>query len=276
MTEKGAKIYVLHYKKSPVLDLDSLYSQLMAGNALLHKQSDIAGDDSDNNISTKNQYYSELTGIYWIWKNTQHEITGTCHYRRFFTAQPEPFLYRVKRWLYVFTGLNRTHYGLTYTSNVSLFKNKILSKKEMDDLLTLHDAILPIPRKLKRTVAKHYARCHDANDLVILRNIISKKHPEFIAAFDETLQNNRMYANNMFVLKKELFEEFMTWWFDILFEFERQINVQTKTGYQQRIIGFIAERLLNVWFANKKLNVAELPIIYFQKFKKGEEYACKF
>ena len=272
MTENNAKIYVLHHNESIVLNLSSLYSHLMDGNVLSHNQSLMQGDDSNTNISTRNRYYSELTGIYWIWKNTQNEITGTCHYRRFFTAQPEPFLYRAKRLLYLSNGLYRKHNGLTFTSNVQLFEKKILTEIEMKHLFEQYDAILPVPRKLKYNVENHYSQCHDANDLVVLRKVILEKQPEFITAFDKVLQSNRLYANNMFVLRKNHFEEFATWWFDVLFEFEQQIDLQTKTGYQQRILGYIAERLLNVWFEYKQLNVVELPIIYFQKFKERESY----
>ena len=178
--------------------------------------------------------------------------------------------------LYLPIGLYRKHFGLIYTSNVQLFKDKILSDSEMHALLEQYDAILPVARKLIRTAEVQYARRHDAKDLILLRKIINEKHPTYMAALDEVLQSKRLYANNMFVLRKNHFEEFMTWWFDILFEFEKQIDLKTKTGYQERILGFIAERLLNVWFAHKKLNVVELPVIYFKKFKKMEEYdACK-
>ena len=272
MNTKEAKIYVLHYKKSIVLDLPPLYSHIMAGSALLDNQDDMTGDDTDSNISKKNRYYSELTGIYWIWKNKQHKITGACHYRRFFTTQPEPFVYKLKRWSYVPLGLYKKRHGIIYTSNVNFFKDRILTELELHNLLTQHDAILPVARKLKYTIETHYKRYHDANDLVILKKIISEKYPEFIDAFEEVMQSKRLYANNMFVLKQEHFEEFMAWWFDILFEFEQRIDLQSKTGYQQRILGFIAERLLNVWFAHKQLNVIELPIIYFKKFKNAEDY----
>lgn len=71
----------------------------------------------------------------------------------------------------------------------------------------------------------------------------------------------------MFILKDGHFQEFMAWWFDVLFEFERRIDLTKYTNYQQRIFGFIAERLLNVWFRKKKLQCVELPVIYFKHFK---------
>jgi hypothetical protein len=59
----------------------------------------------------------------------------------------------------------------------------------------------------------------------------------------------------------------MQWWFGLLFEFEKRINLKTYNGYQQRILGFIAERLLNVWFEKKQLKTVELNVIYFKKLK---------
>jgi hypothetical protein len=81
------------------------------------------------------------------------------------------------------------------------------------------------------------------------------------------MAGKRLYANNMFILKNEHFQEFMSWWFDILFEFEHRIELKNYTDYQKRILGFIAERLLTVWFRHKKLKCAELPVIYFKRLK---------
>ena len=42
-------------------------------------------DNTGNNISNKNPYYCELTGLYWAYKNlNDYDILGLVHYRRYF------------------------------------------------------------------------------------------------------------------------------------------------------------------------------------------------
>ena len=262
------KIYVFHYKVDPVLITDKIYQQVMAGNALTSGVSIFQGDDSGDNISFKNAYYSELTGIYWVWKNTSQDIIGTCHYRRFLTAQPEPLIYKIKRLLYFPVRLYKKRYGLIYTENVKLFIPRIINAREIDLLLNQYDAILPKARKLNYTVGTHFSRYHDIHDLVLLESILAEKYPKYLEAFQLVINGKKLYANNMFILKNEYFQEFMHWWFDVLFEFERRIDLNNYTDYQKRIMGFIAERLLNVWFMKKQLNCVELPVIYFKRLKK--------
>lgn len=267
MPTTNCNIYVFYYKKGAVLDLDPMHQPIMAGNAQLLEKTEIPGDDTGENISLKNKYYSELTGIYWVWKNTKQSVTGTCHYRRYFTAQPEPFLYRVKRLLYYPVGLYKKRFGQIYTKNTDLFVGRIIKHNEIDSLLQKYDAILPQARRMKYSVYTHYDKYHDINDLNLIEAILKEKHPKYIKAFHEVLNDKRLYANNMFILKDEHFQEFMEWWFDVLFEFEKRIDLRKYTGYQQRIMGFIAERLLNVWFKKKQLNCVELPVIYFKHLK---------
>src|SRR5690606_18403067 len=244
-----------------------MYQPLMAGNSLLKTDIGITGDDTGDNISLKNKYYSELTGIYWVWKNTRQLVSGACHYRRYFTAQPEPFLYKIKRLLYYPAGLYKKRYGLIYTKNTDFFIDRIIGQNEIQLLLQKYDAILPLARKMKYSVETHYKKYHNISDLNLVESILKEKYPEFVEPFHEILKGKRLYANNMFVLKDEHFQEFMKWWFDVLFEFEKRIDLKKYTGYQQRILGFIAERLLNVWFMKKQLNCVELPVIYFKHLK---------
>ncbi|OFX63381.1 MAG: hypothetical protein A2066_09900 [Bacteroidetes bacterium GWB2_41_8] len=264
---KSIKIYAFHYKPGALIDTDPIYHPIMAGNVLVPENSSVQGDDSGENISAKNPWYSELTGIYWVWKNTRQDITGTCHYRRFFTAQPEPLAYKLKRLFYYPAGLYKKRIGLIYTTNTELFAPRILTNIEIKKLLSQYDAILPQARKLKYTVETHYQRYHDINDLNLLKSLIAEKHPDYIEAFESVMIGKRLYANNMFILKDQQFQEFMAWGFDVVFEFERRIELKNYTEYQKRILGFVAERLLNVWFQKKQLNCVELPVIYFKQFK---------
>ena len=262
----SVKIFAFYYKNTPVLIQDDMYYPVMAGNELVGSTS-IQGDDTGDNISDKNKNYSELTGIYWVWKNMKEDIIGSCHYRRYFTAKPEPFLYKFKRLLYRPIGLYKKRYGLIYTGNTSYFLPKILGKEEVCRLMDKYDAILPQARKLKYTVKVHYSRYHDIKEIEVLESIIAQKYPDYAEAFQTVLNSKRLYANNMFILHDNRYQEFMHWWFDILFEFEHQIKISQFTGYQERVLGFIAERLLNVWFAKQQLKVLELPVIYFKSQK---------
>ena len=261
-------IFVYYYKNGSFPFDHPFYQPVMAGNSLQKNTSGFTGDDSGDSISDKNKYYSELTGIYWAWKNTSHDITGCCHYRRYFTAKQEPFLYRIKRTLLYFpAGIYKKRFGLIYTRRIDRFTGHLLTEDETRLIMSEYDAIFPVRRKLRYSVREHFCRYHRAEDLDLLAEIISTNHPLYMPAFEQTMNGNRLYANNMFVLHKEDFEKCMKWWFDVLFEFEKRVDKAEYQGYQQRIMGFLAERLLTIWVCHQQFRVKELPVIYFKHLK---------
>lgn len=261
------KIFSFFYKNGSVIISDDIYKPIMAGSALYAGNKIITGDDTGDNISAKNKYYSELTGIYWVWKNTNEDIVGSCHYRRFLTAKPYPFLYGLKQLFFATIGFQRKKLGLIYTNRVKLFRKRIITETEVHEILKDYDAILPKSRQFRYSIEEHYHRYHNNKDLPIVRTIISELFPNYLNSFDSTLSQNKLYANNMFIMKQADFDLFMNWWFSILFEFERRSELTQYSGYQQRVMGFIGERLLTVWFMHQKLKIKELPVIYFKKLK---------
>ena len=46
-------------------------------------------DNTGINISEKNRMYCEMSAVYWIWKNTDHDWIGVEHYRRHLLVKPE-------------------------------------------------------------------------------------------------------------------------------------------------------------------------------------------
>ena len=80
------QIVVAVHKPYP-MPQDPLYLPVQAGRAL-HASLGFTGDDSGENISSKNPHYCELTCLYWAWKNLDADVIGLCHYRRYFASRP--------------------------------------------------------------------------------------------------------------------------------------------------------------------------------------------
>ena len=74
------KIYVMTHKKYNLLDND-LYTPLFVGAEGKEETFGYLRDDVGDNISSKNDAYSENKGLYWIWKNSTAEIIGLNHYK---------------------------------------------------------------------------------------------------------------------------------------------------------------------------------------------------
>ena len=114
-------IFIMYYKPGEILPLSDFYKPLFCGQFEGKGLLPYLKDDQGENISFKNQFFSELTGTYWVWKNTSQEITGICHYRRYFTTIPEPWYLKLK---YLLTHPFKVQKGpnpLIYTTNVKKY-----------------------------------------------------------------------------------------------------------------------------------------------------------
>ena len=79
------KIFVVTQKKVFDLPIGGGYYWIQSGAALGKLIPGIVHDnDSDDNRSKKNPLYSEYSAHYYIWKNTNSDVVGISHYRRFF------------------------------------------------------------------------------------------------------------------------------------------------------------------------------------------------
>ncbi len=225
------KIYIITHKdynfpKNP------LYIPLQVGTDLNKKiKSAKEFDNTENNISSKNPNFCELTGLYWIWKNSDASIIGFVHYRRYF-----------------------------FEKELLGFK-KLLSEKYVIKCLKNNDIILPKKNIiLKYNLKEQYYKIHNKNDLDLCYTIIQNKYPEYIDDFNKVFDKHEFYAYNMFVCKKEILDKYCTWLFDILFDLEKKVDLSSYDDYNKRIFGFVSERLFNVWILHNNLRCKELPV----------------
>ncbi len=181
-------------------------------------------DDEGENISFKNDTYCELTGMYWAWKNLKADYIGLVHYRRYFTNRTKGY---VKR------------YG-EYES--------LLTSEEASEILSQNDCIVPNKRKYYiETLYSHYAHTLNESHLDLARTIIALKCPEYLPYVDKAYNQKWGYMFNMLIARRDIYDKYCQWLFDILEEMEEKIDVSTLTKFEKRVFGRVSEILFNVW-----------------------------
>ncbi|WP_295721487.1 DUF4422 domain-containing protein [uncultured Methanobrevibacter sp.] len=225
MSEKKIQLYVITHSPKDIVKIkkDEIYTPLFVGRDGKDNLG-FTSDDSGDNISSKNPNYCELTGLYWMWKNSNADILGLCHYRRYFK--------------------NKGH---------------TIRKQEIDAYLNEYDIILPKKTELiKGSLAETYKNNYILDALMDSKNAISKISPEYLDSFDKIMNGSKFFSYNMFIMDKELVDNYCNWIFPILKEMENKVDL----SIEPRIFGLISEAILNVWVDYNKLKVKELDLKY--------------
>lgn len=229
------KIFIAAHKNYEMPE-DDIYIPLEVG-ASLRKDLGLKGvrDNTGLNISEKNPNYCELTGYFWIWKNIKDaDVVGLVHYRRYFKGN----------------------------SKVQGKFANILNAQEIEKCLRDYQVILPVKRNyFIETVRSQYAHAHHEEDLLALEKAIRKICPTYLSAFEQVMNSKKLHLLNMFVMKKELFDEYCTWLFSVLAEVENTLNISEYSKNDARVYGFLSERLLDVWLIKNKIRYCELPVL---------------
>ena len=74
----------------------------------------------------------------------------------------------------------------------------------------------------------------------------------------------RSLPQTMFVMKKELFDAYCAWLFDVLFELEKRLDISTYNQNDSRVFGFVSERLLDIWINTNKYPYKENPYVFME------------
>ncbi len=199
------------------------------------------GDDTGDNISIKNPYYCELTGLYWLWKNVDSDYLGVVHYRRYLGKK----------------GFCRRN----------VF-DRILTEQEILNYMQEADILLPKKRNYYiESIYRHYAHTHYGEHLDAARRVIGELYPEYLEAFDKVMKRRSAHMYNMFVMSRKKCDQYCCWLFDILEQLERRIDVHGYDEFQARVFGRISEMLLDVWLEKNQYAYKEAPIVYIEKKK---------
>ncbi len=221
----GTVVFAMTHKKFPA-PKDPVYVPLQVGRAVSADLGYI-GDDTGDNISAKNCYFGELTGVYWVWKNFRTDgHVGICHYRRYFCSE----------------------------------EGNILTEQEYEEILKDYDIITSKKLKLNYSYYNGYASDYNLHDLQAVGEVIRESYPDYYEAFEKLVHGKGTYFGNMMVCSKPLYDEYCSWLFGIFDRVQDRIDASGYDDYHKRVYGFISEFLLMVWAQVRKLRVYECKV----------------
>lgn len=246
------KIFVAMHKYVNIDINNRLYVPILVGNNKKEKKIDILSDDTGDNISKKNTNYCELTAVYWIWKNSKEDIVGLCHYRRFLSKK-------------------------FFSSNSKYYINE---DDLREDFNNGYNVILPKKFFYYKKIKDSFNIAPNKNDMKIVKESIERLYPDYLKDLDKYFNSNSSYLCNVIVTKKEIFDEYCEWLFDVLADVEKNMDKETyiNDSYRKRMFGFLSERLLNIWLYHNQesLKIKEYYLINTEeKFNKKLSYLIK-
>ena len=146
---------------------DSLYLPVHVG-AEGKKDIGYTKDNTGDNISTKNPFFCELTGLYWAWKNLDADYIGLAHYRRHFSLKKKKY------------------------KKIEDTLDHVLTRKQAKEIFKTTDVILPKKRRyFIETLYNHYKHTMHIETLDETRKIIEEKYPKYLKEFDRLLAERR-------------------------------------------------------------------------------------
>ena len=194
------------------------------------KDFDYLDSAGENHVSFKNPYYSEISGLYWVWKNDNSEILGFEQYRRLF-----------------------------FDRSLKFWKYNLMGEEKISRLLKKYDIIVANKSIFKdKTMIQQYNDAGHSRELFIrVIDFIKEKDRNLVKDYQKILDDNKLYNHNMFIAHRNIIENYLEWLFEIFENVENDLHYD-QTSLTYRSLGFIAERLFTIWLTSRNLKVKEV------------------
>ena len=241
------KILITYKERHKLLKSDILtpiQSGRLMAKEIFH---DMIGDDTGDNISNLNGKYSELSALYWAWKNYDKlgnpEYIGHMHYRRQFLFDK----YDDKNFSSVYRKYSSFYEYLDLDSNLI----DKFSDEKIKQTVTKYDYLIPEWHYAPtRNIALEYIYNIPGAKKSIWDKFIEickQKHKDYKDEIQQIELGNKVLICNMFIMKKELFFKYCEFAFPVLEELEKSIDTKNLTKNGLRFLGYMAEKLLSIF-----------------------------
>ncbi len=194
------------------MQLSSHIIPIQVGAALTDKRIANLTDDLGDNISKRNQHFSETTALYWMWKNANADYLGLCHYRR-------------------------------------LWKNlDFIAERLQQELI---DVVLPFPTLCVHSVYEDHVKRYIPDVYTTMFEVLRDFSPDYYEASKDIYRGDIFYACNMLIAKRKVLHDLCQWMFPLVLEVERRVG-DLSDAYYNRYAGFCTEQMITLYFLYNK------------------------
>ena len=181
--------------------------------------------------------YNDPTVQYWAWKNVKADYVGHGQYRRFFNYNEHTSKYpristvRISDRSYKKFGWDRVSIERAISDC-----DVIVARKECD------------VRPGIKSIKDNYYSIGQPYMYDLTMKCIELCYPDYLPYAKKYFEQDLTSMFNMCIMKKDNFDNFSKWEFDILFKVEEVFSSNDeKSLLGDRVCGFIAEHLLNIY-----------------------------
>lgn len=255
----------LSYKRNIKTDV---IEPIQTGKAVTGYNLNMLSDDTGDNISSKNPYYGEITCWYWVWKNyldkhPEIEYIGFTQYRRLPVLLP----YHKRD--------EKGHYLKQVSKKVLSDITESYTEENIYKLISDYDLIVINKWHTGVTTRWQFTSFLPPYEWINAReNFINGDETER-QWFNAVMNKKEARYKCNFIMKRELFNDFCTWLFTRLFEYENKSswkNVYPPKKENARLVAFITECFMNLWiekqFLNNNLRIKEVNLYEERMYKK--------
>ena len=210
--------------------------------------------DTNDNIFSKEKYYSELTFHYWYWKNLLNlksdEWVGFCQKRRFWIKKESSNINidesNINENLLVSIQDEWKEFNAVICEPVSINNVKKIKMIKRGFRSLISNPLIFFNKK-KQSINFHFDMHHGHGNLKKAIDIMNDNDRE---EFRKYVNNSYIYHPHiMFIAKPFIadkwFQDLFTW----LFRCEEIFGFENLKGYDtQRLYAYLAERYLSFWF----------------------------
>lgn len=195
----------------------------LASSKICKQLSDIIGDDTGDNISSKYNSYGNFALLYWLWKNSKEDYVGVFSYTNFLNLNRKSKLTQ------------------TYFFDDETIKEIGLSDNNIKKLCKNAELIIPPYKKGAISNNEYIENEVDIHYLNLIKNLFLEHFTDYADSLKNYFDSNILLAKDIFIMKKNEFNQFSNFVFSFINKLEI-MHTPTKEEYK-----ILYKILLNIY-----------------------------